>query len=97
MVQDDATCTEVYRMDKPVEKMLANEDLLCVLTSGGVITVFRRTLTDEDGKPITVLNVVRIYHNKMPFNFSLILFFLCAAKKGENERESEYNSTDLVE
>lgn len=47
-------------MDKPVQKMLANEDLLCVLTSGGVITVFRRTFGDEDGKPITVLNVVRL-------------------------------------
>ena len=56
--QDGTTCTEVVRMDKAIQNIVSHEDSLCVLTSGGVLSVFRKNKMKDGTKNIELLNTV---------------------------------------
>ncbi len=46
-------------MDRAIQDIVTYEDSLCVLTSGGVLTVFRKNKINNDGRVIELLNTVR--------------------------------------
>lgn len=57
-VQDGPTCTEVVRMEKAIQNIVNHEDSLCVLTSGGLLSVFRKNKMKDGTKVIELLNTV---------------------------------------
>lgn len=59
IIQDATTYTEIFRMDRAIQDIVTYEDSLCVLTSGGVLTVFRKNKINNDGRVIELLNTVR--------------------------------------
>lgn len=46
-------------MDRAIQDIVTYEDSLCVLTSGGVLTVFRKNKMNNEGRVIELLNTVR--------------------------------------
>ena len=40
--QDSAVCRQVQQTDKPIYDIVAYEDCMCVVTMGGVLSVFRK-------------------------------------------------------
>ncbi|KZS12398.1 Intraflagellar transport protein 140 [Daphnia magna] len=59
-IQDVATCVEVVRMDRAIQNIVSHEDSLCVLTSGGIVSVYRKNKTKDGIKSIELLNTVKI-------------------------------------
>ena len=49
-------------MDRAIQTIATYEDSLCVLTSGGVLTVFRKNMMKDDGRVIELLNAVKSIH-----------------------------------
>jgi hypothetical protein len=82
-------------MEKAIQNIVNHEDSLCVLTSGGLLSVFRKNKLKDGTKVIELLNTVHkqcVYLFFKPLNKS-IPFLL----SGENKREISINSTDVVE
>ena len=81
-------------MEKAIQNIVSHEDSLCVLTSGGLLSVFRKNKMKDGTKVIELLNTVHkqciTYFLKSNVQFSCLL-------SGENEREISTNSADVVE
>lgn len=80
-------------MDKAIQNIVSHEDLLCVLTSGGVLSVFRKNKMKDGTNNIELLNTVYT-HYYYEYTNKVIQ---CLIPSGENEREISLDSTDLVE
>ena len=93
-VQDGTTCTEVVRMDKAIQNIVSYEESLCVLTSGGVLSVFIKNKKKDSSKNIELLNTV--LPEAFLFRKGRIHSFSCLIPTGENKWEITLDSTDVV-
>lgn len=80
-------------MDKAIQRIVSHEGRLCVLTTGGVLTVFQKPKTKEEGKYVEVLNAVKTIHLS---NISYVSRYVLL-KIGENEWQISSRPTDMVE
>lgn len=56
--QRSSSLVEICNMDRAIQEMVSFDELLCVLTFGGVLTVFRRDKNSSEGKGLQLVNTV---------------------------------------
>lgn len=65
VAQDTAMCREVFKADKAILDIVSYEDSMCVLTVGGILSVFKKNRSARSaGGGLELLNTV--FPNKRP-------------------------------